>query len=280
MAPSKAPSSWEDEESESTPPSSPPVVAARRSKFDDEEEDDDVLEDWEEQEDSEVEREKAKKAAEAKAKTEAEAKALHKSKSERIEERRLENMRKKAELEETSDEEDEDEAEKRARTRASEKESDLKHAEDLFAGIGVSDKRGDKPVTVQVDESNPGNAVDLTSLKLFQPQSIPQFQKLRDTLVPLLIANSKKPQYALFLQEFTKQICKDLNSEQIKKVASGLTTMSNEKMKEEKAADKGGKKSKAAKTKVALSATRDISSRADTTAYEDGLDEYAYSSER
>jgi translation initiation factor 3 subunit J len=58
---------WDDEDSESTPPSSPPVVAARRNKFDDEEEDDDVLESWDAAEDSEVEREKAKKAAEAKA---------------------------------------------------------------------------------------------------------------------------------------------------------------------------------------------------------------------
>ena len=62
-------------------------------------------------------------------------------------------------------------------------------------------------------------------------------------------------------------------SEQIKKVASGLTTLSNEKMKEEKAAEKGGKKSKAAKTKVSLAATRDVSNKADTTAYEDGLEE-------
>jgi translation initiation factor 3 subunit J len=44
-------------------------------------------------------------------------------------------------------------------------------------------------------------------------------------------------------------------------------------MKEEKAADKGGKKSKAAKTKTALSANRDVSHKADTTNYDDGLDE-------
>jgi translation initiation factor 3 subunit J len=49
--------------------------------------------------------------------------------------------------------------------------------------------------------------------------------------------------------------------------------MSNEKMKEEKAAEKGGKKSKAAKTKPSVVATKDISSRADTMAYDDGLDE-------
>ena len=87
--------------------------------------------------------------------------------------------------------------------------------------------------------------------------------------MPLISQNAKKAQYAIFMQEFTKRICKDLASDQIKKVASGLTTLSNEKMKEEKAAEKGGKKTKAAKTKTSLSAARDISHRADTTAYDD-----------
>ena len=91
--------------------------------------------------------------------------------------------------------------------------------------------------------------------------------------MPLLAANSSKAHYTLFMQEFTKQIAKELPSDQIKKIASGLTTLSNEKLKEEKAAEKGGKKSKAAKTKVALNASRDISFRADTAAYGDELAE-------
>ena len=272
MAPSKAPTSWDDDESDSTPPSSPPVVA-RRGKFEDEEDDSDVLESWDAAEDSEAEREKEKKAAEAKAKAEAAAKASHKSKSQRIEERRQENMRQRQAEEEESSEEEEDESEKRAMARASEKASDMKHAEDLFGGIGISDKRGAaKPVTVQ-EGDDPTSAIDLSGMKLFDPETVSQFAKLRETLVPLLVANSKKPQYASFMQEFTKQLVKDLNSDQVKKISSGLTTISNEKMKEEKAADKGGKKTKAAKTKASLSANRDVAHRADTTSYEDGLEE-------
>lgn len=275
MAPSKAPTSWDDEESESsTPPSSPPLVA-RRGKFDDEEEEE-VLESWDAAEDSEVEREKAKKAAEAKAKAEAEAKASHKSKSQRIEERRLANMRRKQEEDDDEEEDtsdDETEAERRARLRESEKQSDLKNAEDLFSNIGVSDKRaGAKPVTVQ-EGDDPASTIDLSKLKLFSPASIPQFTALRETLVPLLAANSKKPQYAIFLEAFVKQISKDLNSEQVKKIATGLSTMSNEKMREEKAAEKGGKKTKAAKSKATLTANRDVASKADITAYDDGLEE-------
>jgi translation initiation factor 3 subunit J len=271
MAPSKAPTSWDDEEDDSTPPSSPPVAAARRGKFDDEE-DDDVLESWDAAEDSEEEREKAKKAAEAKAKADAAAKANHKSRAQRIEEKRQENMRKRLEDEEESSEEEEDEAETRARVRASEKASDMKHAEDLFSGIGISDARGSKPVTVQSGD-DPAQSIDLSKLKLFNPSTAPQFTQLRDTLVPLLLANSKKPQYPLFLQEFSKQLVKELNSDQVKKISSMLATVSNEKMKDEKALEKGGKKSKAAKTKVALSANRDVGHRADTTNYDDGLDE-------
>lgn len=123
------------------------------------------------------------------------------------------------------------------------------------------------------DESDPTKSIDLSSLHIFNPNTKDQFTKLRETLVPLLVANSKKGQYSLFLQEFTKQIAKELPSEQIKKIASGLTTLSNEKMKEEKAAEKGGKKTKAAKTKSSLVATRDVGSRADTQAYDDDFGE-------
>jgi translation initiation factor 3 subunit J len=154
----------------------------------------------------------------------------------------------------------------------------LKHAEALFGDLNlVNDRSTNKVVTVS-DPNDPTNSVDLSSMAIFNPKTKDQFTKLREALVPLLAANAKKAHYAIFLQEFTKQITKDLPSDQIKKIVSGLTTLSNEKMKEEKAAEKGGKKSKAAKTKVALNANRDISYKADTAIYEGGLEEYVMSS--
>jgi translation initiation factor 3 subunit J len=108
------------------------------------------------------------------------------------------------------------------------------------------------------DESDPGKAVDLSALALFNPSTKDQFTKLRETLTPLIAGNSKKGQYSLFLQEFVKQISKDLPSEQIKKIASGLTTLSNE---------------KAAKTKTVLNASRDVGVRADTAAYDEDFGE-------
>ncbi len=234
------------------------------------------MDSWDAAEDSEVEREKAKKATEAKAKADAEALANKKSKSQRIEEKRLETMRRKAqEEEEDSSSEDEDTAAKRERLRRTEQDADLKHAEDLFGDIGISKNRSaTKPTVVTANPSDPTSSIDLSALPLFNPSTKDQFLKLRETLTPILAANSKKAQYTLFMQEFTKQICKDLPSEQIKKIASGLTTLSNEKMKEEKLAEKGGKKSKAAKTKATLVAGRDTGVRADTTSYGDDFDEY------
>jgi translation initiation factor 3 subunit J len=183
-------------------------------------------------------------------------------------------LRRRQEEDEEESSEEEDESDRRARLRKTEQDADLAHAEDLFGGAGSGPKRtaGAKPVTI-ADDSDPNQVFDLSSLAIFNPTSKDQFLKLRETLVPLLNNNSKKAQYVLFLQEFTKQISKDLPSDQIKKIASGLTTLSNEKMKEEKAAEKGGKKTKAAKSKASLVATRDVSYKADTSTYDDDFGE-------
>ncbi|KAL3463216.1 eukaryotic translation initiation factor 3 subunit J [Aspergillus heterothallicus] len=261
-----APSKWDEEEEESV---SPPPVAARR-RFDDEEEDD-VLDSWDAAEDSEVEREKAAKAAEAKAKAEAEAAANKKSKGQRIAEHQ--ETRRKAAEEDDSDVDSEDEADKRARLRRTEKDSDLKHAEDLFGDIDLNRNRGkNKSVVVHDASGDPTQAIDLSAMALFKPTTKDQFAMLTSTIAPLISAQSKKPQYALWLPEFAKQLAKELPSGDIKKVASALTTLSNEKMKEERAADKGSKKTKAAKTKVSLVASRD--NKIETTSYDDdGLDD-------
>ncbi|KAK1780158.1 eukaryotic translation initiation factor 3 subunit J [Copromyces sp. CBS 386.78] len=242
---------WDEEESESSAPNSP-VLAPGRRRFDDEEgNESDVLDSWDAAEDSEVEREKAKKAAEAKAKADEEAAANKKSKAQRIAERQAERAR---QLAEDSDAEEETEAERRERLRREQKESDLKHAEDLFAGIGISNDRKvvSKGTIVQIDPKDPNNTIDISTLALFNPTTKAQFETLRTTLGPMIEKLSPKPQYVLFLQEFAKGLAKDLKSDEIKKIASTLTALSNEKLKEEKAAEKGGKKSKAAKTKTSL----------------------------
>ncbi|KAE8349134.1 eukaryotic translation initiation factor 3 subunit J, partial [Aspergillus coremiiformis] len=226
-----------------------------------------VLDSWDAAEDSEVEREKAAKAAEAKAKAEAEAAANKKSKTQRIQEHK-EDRKKKAEEEDESESEEED-ADKRARLRRAQKDADLKHAEDLFGDIDLNRNRGAPKAVVISDSADPTQSVDLSAMPLFKPTTKDQFARLTTTLVPLLTAHSKKPQYALWMQEFTKQLVKELNSADVKKIASAMTTISNEKMREERAADKGNKKTKAAKTKVSLVTSRD--NKLDAS-YDDGDD--------
>lgn len=230
-----------------------------------------VVESWDAAEDSEVEREKEAKAAAAKAKADAEALAAKKSKAQRIKEKEAERRRRQQEEEEEdTSSEDEDEEDKRARLRRTEQESDLKHAEDLIGDIDLNKKRAAAPRTVVLQNAaDPtSEAVDLATLPVFKPATKDQFAKLTETLIPVLTAHSKKPQYSLWAVDFCKKLVKDMPSQDIKKVASALTTTSNEKLKEEKA-DRGGKKSKAAKTKTSLVA-RPVS-HMDTTAYDDDL---------
>ncbi|KAH7034854.1 eukaryotic translation initiation factor 3 subunit J [Microdochium trichocladiopsis] len=266
------PKKWDDEESDasSSEASSSVPVGARRAKFDDEEDEADVLDSWDAAEDSEVEREKAKKAADAKAKAEAEAAANKKSKKQRIAEHQAARARELAESGEESEEETE--ADRRARMRATEKDSDLKHAEDLFgnAGLSVGTGKGRSTTTigsaVPLDPKDPSKTVDLSAMPLFNPQTKLQFENMRAIMTPIIGNNYKKAHYTMFLQEFSKQLAKDLPSDQIKKIASTLTALSNEKMREEKAADKSGKKTKAQKTKTTLVTAR--ANTQDTANYE------------
>lgn len=227
------------------------------------------MDSWDAAEDSEVEREKAKKAAEAEAKAKAAAAANKKSKAQRIEEHR-EQRRREAEEEDDFDP-DETEAERRERLRRTEKDADLQHAADLFSDIDMNRNRGAPKAVVVTDSSDPTNSIDLSSMALFKPTTKDQFARLSEVLLPLLTPHSKKPQYALWAQDFSRKLVKELPSSEIKKIASALTTASNEKMREERAADKGNKKTKAAKTKVSLVASRD--NQIDSASYgdDDGL---------
>jgi translation initiation factor 3 subunit J len=235
-----------------------------------------VADNWEEEEDSEVEREKAKKAAEVKAKADALAAASKKSKSQRIEEHREEQRRRRLAAEEDGESsEEETEAAKRARIRATEQEADLKHAEALLGDIQLGGKKtaGPNKAFIIEDKSNPGHAINLDNISLFKPSTKTQFDQLTVTLGPLLSQSATKPHYSLWVQNFVKQICAELPSAEIKKAASGLTALSNEKMKEEKERDRTGKK-KTTKAKPTAAVGRDVGAgRADLNDYggDDGL---------
>lgn len=273
------PKKWDEtseEESSDESVDVKPVIATQRKRFDDEEDSDEAPDAWDEEDDSEAEREKAKKAAEAKAKADAAAAANKKSKAQRIEEHREANRRRRAAEEDEDDSDDEDEAERRARLKAQEKDADLAHAQDLLGNVDLrNNRKAVNKATIIEDKANPGQAIDLGALPLFQPKTKPGFDNLSEALTPLIRASSSKPHFALWMPNFAKGICQDMNSVDIKKVASALTALSNEKMKEEKAKDGSGKKTKAAKSKTTLSADRGIGRGAASTEVfdDDGLDD-------
>ncbi|CUS13239.1 unnamed protein product [Tuber aestivum] len=271
MAP---PKEWNDEEESSSEEEVgriAPRVAAKK-KWDDEDSEEEVLESWDAAEDSEEERKKAIAKQAAAEKAAAEAIANKKSKAQRIAGRQAENAAQReaaAAAREFDDMEDETPVERRAREERMRIEGDLAHATDLFGTVGVGAGSGGtkgKPITTG-DPEDPTKAIDLSSLPMFAPKGKDEFTQLRDVLVPLLVANSKKAHYSLFLQEFVRQLGRDMSSEQVRKVATGLTVLANEKQREEKAADKGGKKTKAAKGKTTLAATGKEADKFDTTDY-------------
>lgn len=236
-----------------------------------------MIDSWDAAEDSEAEREKERRATEAKAKAAAEAAASKKSKSERIAGHQAERARQRAADVEDSDEEDEEtDAQRRERLRRTEQEADLRHAEDLFGQVGLNSGRKDPKISaaIVVDSQDPTNTINLSNLPLFNPQTKKQFELLRTSIAPIIASNSKKAHYGLFLEEFVKDMAKELSSDQVKKVSSALTRLGNEKMKEEKAADKGSKKTKAAKTKTSLVTSRPNTTDVSTYDDDDAFDEY------
>lgn len=159
--------------------------------------------------------------------------------------------------------------------RATEQEADLKHAEALLGDVTMSGKKSSGPNKAFIieDKSISGQAINLDNISIFKPSTKTQFDQLTATLGPLLSQSSTKPHYSLWVQNFVKQICAELPSAEIKKAASGLTALSNEKMKEEKERDRTGKK-KTTKAKPTAAVGRDVGAgRADINDYggDDGL---------
>ncbi|KAK6362800.1 Translation initiation factor 3 subunit J component [Orbilia blumenaviensis] len=265
---------WDDEESDG---GSAPVVV-KKSKFDDEEEEE-VADAWD-AEDSDEEREKAAKKAAAEAKRQAELAASKKPRNQRIAERSAEHAAAKAAQEAGDD--DEDLASIRERGRQAELEADLASAGDLLGAVAAGSQNSrrvaaDRSLIQHKTDTGEQVMLDLSDLPLFQPKLKAEFDEIKAKLVPLFVNMQKKGHYPIFIQDFFRETVKGLSSEQIKKIGSSLTTLSNEKMREEKAADSKGKKTTKAKAKATVTlggSGAGKSHTADTTNYDNEIDDY------
>ncbi|KAK9433992.1 eukaryotic translation initiation factor 3 subunit J [Lipomyces doorenjongii] len=246
---------WDDEEDES--PNSTSAKLVPKSKWDDEEDSDEpVLDSWDA---SESDNEKPAKPAPSI--------PPKKSLKQKIAERE-EEAKKKVEqkLKELEAEKSETPAERRARLQAIQLQADLDNAADLF-GDAVEVEDAKVPAVMAPAESGaPSGEPDLEDLAVMKPNTKEQFDELNTRLGALLTGLSRNPAYATtFLPSFMKTLVQPLNSEQVRKCASALTAVSNEKIKEERAADKSSKKKKA---KPGLAnASAKIDDAVDTTNY-------------
>jgi len=245
---------WESSEEESPPPSKAPAKAVKKpvkTKWDGEDEDDDdPVSDWEASSESEEENKPTpaapvappKKKGTLKAKL-AEKEALKASKQHDG----------NGDVEYDSDEVL-DPREKAKLDKERELDADLNNAAELFgaAALGGSSSK------------------ELDSLISFQPRTKEDFQALSHNIIEFIIKrHENKPLYASFVEHHVRELAMPLKDVEVRKAASGLTTLANEKQKEQRDKASGKKKPKTAAKPAAK-----MSTKLDTSAYVESLDDF------
>jgi translation initiation factor 3 subunit J len=86
---------------------------------------------------------------------------------------------------------------------------------------------------------------ELEELLNFQPRTKEDFQNLSTRIIEIIIKRLQgKPLYPSFVETFARELAKPLNVVEVRKVASILTTLANEKQREQKDKSSGKKKTK------------------------------------
>jgi len=151
-----------------------------------------------------------------------------------------------------------DPVEKKRLDRERELKADLSNAADLLG-------------TVALDSSS--SSKDLDSLLTFNPRTKEDFQELSTRIIELVMKrHQSKPLYPSFVEHHVKELSQPLKDVEVRKAASALTTLANEKQKEQRDKASGKKKSKAA-AKPMLGAAKS-SNKFDTNIYEESLDDF------
>lgn len=97
---------------------------------------------------------------------------------------------------------------------------------------------------------------ELDSLISFQPRTKEDFIRFSDQIIEVIIQRHQtKPLYPAFVEHLVRALANPLKDVEVRKAASGLTTLANEKQKEQRDKASGKKKPKAT-TKPALGAAK------------------------
>ncbi|KAJ1721003.1 Translation initiation factor 3 subunit J component [Coemansia erecta] len=127
-----------------------------------------------------------------------------------------------------SEEDEDDETAKRLRDRKLQQEADLKNAEDLFAGLTIKD-------------TNINNV-----LATMNPKTQAEFDEFRKALVERITKAQNSRLYNQFIEKLVRDLADPLKDHDVRKLASGLTTLANEKQRAAREATKPKKKNKKA----------------------------------
>jgi len=114
---------------------------------------------------------------------------------------------------------------------------------------------------------------ELDSLISIDPRTKEDFQKLSANIIEYIVKrHQQKPLYASFVEHHVRALAEPLKDVEVRKAASGLTTLANEKQKEQREKASGKKKPKAV-AKPGLGAAK-LVNKLDTSAYEEALDDF------
>ncbi|KAI9567370.1 translation initiation factor eIF3 subunit [Boletus coccyginus] len=135
--------------------------------------------------------------------------------------------------------------------------ADLENAASLFGSVG----------------SGGSSSKDLDALLSANPRTKDDFQALSAQIIEFVIKrHQNKPLYPSFVEYHVRQLAEPLRDVEVRKAASGLTTLANEKQKEQRDKASGKKKPKSA-AKPTLGAAK-VSSKIDTEVYDEALDDF------
>lgn len=249
-------SDWEasEDESPAPAPSVPAVNKPVKSKWEGEDEEDKgPVSDWEASSDEE-EKPKPSAAPVAAPKKKGTLKAKLAEKE----------ALKAAQNDDDSDDDDYDEdavldpREKARRDKERELNADLSNAADLLGAAALGGT----------------SSSELDSLISAQPRTKEDFVDLSNKIIEYVIKrHQSKPLYAAFLEHHVRELAMPLRDVEVRKTASVLTTLANEKQKEQRDKASGKKKNPKAAAKPVLGAAK-VSNKLDTSIYDEALDDF------
>jgi len=247
-------SDWEESSEEEVkarpkvPVSAPQAPVKKKWVDEDEESDEDVASDWEEEEEK-------KPPPKPVAQPQVISSKKKMSVNQKIAEKQAARAARIANGEQSSDTEDDiiDPVLKKRLEQEREVEADLKNASDLLGATSIS----------ATSSSN-----DLNELLKANPKTKEEFVALSNQIIEVIIKrHQNKPLYAQFVEHQVRELARPLKDVDVRKCASGLTTLANEKQKELR---EGGKKKKAGKP--ALGTVKP--GKSDTRVYDESLDDF------